>query len=88
LFQKIKDAQAFSITGGQTYGDAMVVNVAYILVFKTVLFSYACQTWQVCPAAQKTWTNFKIHFAAAHREFRLTNQTAHQSRFHSAKMMI
>jgi hypothetical protein len=31
---------------------------------------------------------FKIDFSAAHREFRLTNQTAQQYGFHSANMMI
>jgi flagellar biosynthesis/type III secretory pathway protein FliH len=36
----------------------------------------------------KTWAQFKIDFATAHREFRLTNQTAQQSGFHSANMMI
>jgi hypothetical protein len=38
--------------------------------------------------AGKTWAQFKIDFATAHREFRLTNQTAQQSGFHSANMMI
>jgi hypothetical protein len=88
LFQKIQDAWAIAITGGRPYGDAIIVNVVYTLVFNTGLFLDACQTWQVRPAAQKTWTDFKIHFAAAHREFRLMNQSAHQSGFHSANMMI
>jgi hypothetical protein len=34
------------------------------------------------------WAQFKIDFATAHREFCLTNQTAQQSGFHSANMMI
>jgi thiamine biosynthesis lipoprotein ApbE len=34
------------------------------------------------------WVQFKIDFTTAHREFRLTNQTAHQYGFHSANMMI
>jgi hypothetical protein len=38
--------------------------------------------------ADKTWLQFKLGFAAAHREFRLTNQTAQQSGFRSANMMI
>jgi hypothetical protein len=76
------------IAGGQPYGDAMIVNVAYTLVFNTCLFPDAWCAWQVRPAAQKTWTNFKVHFAAAHREFRLTNQTSQQSGFHSGNMMI
>jgi phage shock protein A len=36
----------------------------------------------------KTWAQFKLDFATAHREFRLTNQTVQQSGFHSANMMI
>jgi phage shock protein A len=38
--------------------------------------------------AGKTWAQFKLYFATAHREFRLTNQTSQQSGFHSANMMI
>jgi hypothetical protein len=34
------------------------------------------------------WEQFKIDFATAHREFRLTNQTTQQSGCHSANMMI
>jgi hypothetical protein len=88
LFQQIQDAQAFAVTGGQPYGNAMIVNVAYTLVFNTGLFSDACRAWQSRAIAGKTWAQFKIDFATAHREFRLTNQTAQQSGFHSANMMI
>jgi hypothetical protein len=66
------------------YRETMIINVACTLVFNTVLFTDAYRGWQVCLAAQKTWTNFKVHFAAAHHEFRLMNQTAQQSGFHSA----
>jgi phage shock protein A len=38
--------------------------------------------------AGKTWAQFKLDFSTAHREFRLTNQTAQQLGFHSANMMI
>jgi hypothetical protein len=37
LLQQIQDTRAFAIAGGQPYGAAMIVNVAYTLVFKTVL---------------------------------------------------
>jgi hypothetical protein len=66
----------------------MIVNVAYTLVLNTVLFPDACRAWQSRAIAAKTWAQFKIDFATAHREFRLTNQTAQQSGFHSANMMI
>jgi hypothetical protein len=88
LFQQIQDARAFAVAGGQPYGAAMVVNVAYTLIFNTGLFTDACRAWQSRAIAGKTWAQFKLDFATAHREFRLTNQTAQQSGFHSANVMI
>jgi hypothetical protein len=46
LFQQIQDARAFAVAGGQPYGAAMIVNVAYTLVFNTGLFPDACRAWQ------------------------------------------
>jgi hypothetical protein len=88
LFQQIQDARAFAVAGGQPYGAAMIVNVAYTLVFNTGLLPDACRAWQSRAIAAKTWAQFKIDFTTTHREFRLTNQTAQQSGFHSANMMI
>jgi hypothetical protein len=88
LFQQIQDTRAFAVAGGHPYGAAMIVNVAYTLVFNTGLFPDACRAWQSRAITGKTWAQFKIDFATAHREFRLTNQTAQQSGFHSANMMI
>jgi hypothetical protein len=66
----------------------MIINVANTLVFNTGLYPDACRAWQSRAIATKTWAQFKIDFSTAHREFRLTNQTAQQSGFHSANMMI
>jgi hypothetical protein len=88
LFQQIQDARAFAVAGDQPYGAAMIVNVAYTLVFKTGLFTDACRAWKSKAIARKTWAQFKLDFATAHCEFRLTNQNAQQLGFHSANMMI
>jgi uncharacterized protein YukE len=88
LFQQIQDARDFAVAGGQPYGAARIVNVACTLVFNTGLFPDACRTWQSRAIAGKKWVQFKLDFATAHSEFRLTNQTAQQSGFHSANMMI
>jgi hypothetical protein len=88
LFQQIQDARAFAVAGGQPYGAAMIVNVAYTLVFNTGLYPAAYPAWQSRTIAANTWTQLKIDVATAHREFCLTNQTAQQSGFHSANMMI
>jgi hypothetical protein len=52
------------------------------------MFPDACRAWQSRAIATKMWAQFKIGFATAHREFRLTNQTSQQSGFHIANMMI
>jgi hypothetical protein len=88
LFQKIQDAGAFAVAGGQPYDNAMIVNVAYTLVFNTGLFPDACRAWKSRAIAGKTWAQFKTDFATAHRELWLTNQTSQQSGFHSANMLI
>jgi hypothetical protein len=87
LFQQIQDARAFAVAGGQPYDAEMIVNVAYTLVFNTGLFPDACRAWQSRAVAGKTWAQFKLDFATAHREFRLTNQTAQHSGFQSANTM-
>jgi hypothetical protein len=66
LFQKIQDAQAFAVAVGQPYGAAMIVNVAYTLVFNTRLFPDACHAWQSRAIVGKTWARFKLDFATAH----------------------
>jgi hypothetical protein len=53
LFQQIQDARAFAVTGGQPYGAAMIVNVAYTLMFNTGLFPDACRIWQSRAIAAK-----------------------------------
>jgi hypothetical protein len=88
LFQQIQDARAFAVAGREPYGASMIVNVAYTIIFNTRLFPDACRAWQSRAIAGKIWAQFKIDFATAHREFRLTNQTAQQYGFHSANMMI
>jgi hypothetical protein len=66
----------------------MIVNVTYTLVLNTGLFPDACWACQSRASAGKKWAQLKLDFATAHRELRLTNQTAQQSGFHSANMMI
>jgi hypothetical protein len=46
LFQHIQDARSFAVAGGQPYGDAMIVNVAFTLVFNTGLLPDACYAWK------------------------------------------
>jgi hypothetical protein len=66
IFQQIQDARSFAVVGGQPYGNAIIINVAYTLVFNTGLFPDACRAWQSRAIAGKTWAQFKIDFATSH----------------------
>jgi hypothetical protein len=65
LFQKIQDARAFAVAVGHTNRAAMIVNVAYTLIFNTGLFPDACCAWKSRAIAGKTWVQFKIDFPTA-----------------------
>jgi hypothetical protein len=44
----------------------------------------ACRRWNEKPAADKTWTHFKSHFAAAHRQHKQNQgETAANAGYHS-----
>jgi hypothetical protein len=79
LFQQIQDARVFAVAGGQPYGNAIIINVAYTLIFNTGLFPNACRAWQSRAVTKKTRAQLKIDFSTAHREFQLNNHTAQQS---------
>jgi hypothetical protein len=66
LFQQIQDARAFTVAGGKPYSAAMIINVAYTLVFNTGLYPDVCRAWQSRTIAAKPWAQFKIEFATAH----------------------
>jgi hypothetical protein len=42
--------------------------ITYATIFATASFISACRRWNEKEPADKTWTNFKFHFAAAHRQ--------------------
>jgi hypothetical protein len=45
----------------------------------------ACRRWNENPATEKTWTHFKFHFAAAHRQHKkMKGETASHAGFYSA----
>jgi hypothetical protein len=44
----------------------------------------ACRHWNEKPAAEKTWTHFKSHFAAAHRQHKqMQGESAAATGYHS-----
>jgi hypothetical protein len=68
LFKQIHDCADYSEAGGVPIGPSQQINVGYENIFSTGHFMSACRRWNEKPAAEKTWTHFKSHFAAAHHQ--------------------
>jgi hypothetical protein len=85
LFKKIQDCADYSETGGIPISPSQQINVGYANIFATGPFMSACLPWNDKPAADKTWTHFKSHFAAAHYQHKqMQGETAANAGYHSA----
>jgi hypothetical protein len=85
LFKQIQDCVDYSEAGGVPIGPSQQINVGYAKIFATGQLMSGCRRWNKKPAAERTWTHFKSHFAAAHRQHKqMKGEIAAHSGFHSA----
>jgi hypothetical protein len=68
LFKQIQDCADYSEAGGVLIVHPQHINVEYAEIFATGHFMSACRRWNNKLTVEKTWTQFKSHFAAAHRQ--------------------
>jgi hypothetical protein len=68
LFKQIQDCADYFEAGGVLIGHPQQINVGYAKIFATGHFMSTCRRWNEKPLADKTWAQFKSHFAAAHRQ--------------------
>jgi hypothetical protein len=68
LFKQIQDCADYSEAGGVPIDPSQHINVGFAKIFATGNFMSACRRWNEKPAADKAWTHFKSHFAAARRQ--------------------
>jgi hypothetical protein len=89
LFKQIQYCADYSEAGGVPIGPSQQINVGYAKIFATGHFMSACRRWNEKPAADKTWTHFKSHFAAAHRQHKqMQGETAANAGYHSANAVV
>jgi hypothetical protein len=89
LFKQIQDCSDYYESGGVLIGNPQQINVGYAKIFATGHFVSACRRWNEKPPAEKTWTQFKSHFAAAHRQHKqMQGESAATARYHSANAAV
>jgi hypothetical protein len=85
LFKQIQDCADYSEAGGVLIGHPQQINVGYAKIFITGHFMSACRRWNEKQTIEKTWTQFKSHFAAAHRQHKqMQVESAATEGYHSA----
>jgi hypothetical protein len=85
LFKQIQDCADNSEAVGVPIGPSQNINGGYAKIFATGQFMSACRPWNEKPAAGKTWTHIKSHFAAAHRQHKqVQGESDARARFYSA----
>jgi hypothetical protein len=85
LFKQIQDCADYPEAGGVPIGPSQQKNIGYATIFATGHFMSACRRWNKKLTTEKTWTHFKSHFSAAHRQHKQTQGgTAAHSGFHSS----
>jgi hypothetical protein len=89
LFNQIQDCAYYSEAGGVLIGHPQQINVGYAKIFATGHFMSACRRWNEKLTVEKTWTQFKSHFAAAHRQHKqMQGESAATASYHSANAAV
>jgi hypothetical protein len=84
LFKQIQDCADYSEAGGVIIGHPQQINVGYAKIFATGHFMSACRRWNEKHTIEKTWTQFKSHFAATHRQHKqMQGESSATAGYHS-----
>jgi hypothetical protein len=83
------DSVSGSTTNRVEIGHAQQINVAYTKIFATGNFVIAYRRWNEKDPSAKTWANFKVHFAAAHRQHKqMQGESAANYGYHASNAAV
>jgi hypothetical protein len=89
LFKQIKDCADYSEAVRVIIGHPQQINVGYAKIFATGHFMSACRRWNEKHLIEKTWTQFKSHFTASHRQHnQMQGESAATAGYHSANSVV
>jgi hypothetical protein len=84
MFKQTQDCADYSEAGGFLIGHPQQINFGYANIFATGHFMSACRRWNEKHAIEKTWTQFKSNFSAAHRQHKqMQGESAATAGYHS-----
>jgi hypothetical protein len=70
-------------------GHPQQINMGYANIFATGNFTSTCRRWNEKETTDKTWSNFKAHFAAAHRQQKqMQGESAANTGYHAENAAV
>jgi hypothetical protein len=88
-FKQIQDCADYYEAGGVLIGHPQQINVGYAEIFATGHFMSACRRWKEKLTIEKTWTQFKSHFVADHRQHKpMQGESAATAGYHSINAAV
>jgi hypothetical protein len=89
LFNHIQYCADYSEAGGILIGHPQEIKAGYAKIFATGHFMSACRRWNEKHHIEKTWTQFKSHFATAHRQHKqMQGESAATAGYHSSNASV
>jgi hypothetical protein len=89
LFKQIQDYADNSKAGGVIIGHPQQINVGYTICLATGHLMSACHRCNQNPSVEKTWAQFKTHFATSHRQHKqMQGESAATSGYHAANASV
>jgi hypothetical protein len=89
LFKQIQDCADYSESDGVLIGHPQQINIGYAKIFATCHLMSACRRWNKKPTAEKTWTQFKSHYASTHHQHKqMQGESAATAGYHSANVAV
>jgi hypothetical protein len=89
LFKQIQDCADYYEAGGVLIDHPQQINFGYAQIFATGHFMSACRQWNEKHTIEKTWTQFKLHFAAACRQHKqMQGESAVTAGYHSVNAAV
>jgi hypothetical protein len=89
LFKQIQDWADYYEAGGVLIGHPQQIKVGYAKKVATCHLMSACRRCNEKLTIEKTWTQFKSHFAAAHRQHKqMQGESAATASYHSANAAV
>jgi hypothetical protein len=89
LFKQIQDCAEYSETGFVLIVHPQQIKVGHAKIFTTGHFMSAYRRWNEKHTIEKTWTQFKSHFAAAyHQHKQMQGESSATSGYHSANYAV